>query len=83
MLEADKISLNRLKPGVRTEKVPKFKDVKRNMHNAIERRYRTSINDRIIELKEIIAGPSAKVSDNLLECIKYIGETLLIKEILG
>lgn len=35
---------------------------KRSAHNAIERRYRTSINDKIIELKNIIAGEDAKVS---------------------
>uniref|UniRef100_A0A0A9XFH7 Sterol regulatory element-binding protein 1 n=1 Tax=Lygus hesperus TaxID=30085 RepID=A0A0A9XFH7_LYGHE len=77
VLETDKVSLSRLKPPLRPEKVPKFKDVKRNMHNAIERRYRTSINDRIIELKEIIAGPSAKMNKSLIlrkaiEYIKYL-----------
>jgi hypothetical protein len=60
VLEPDKVSLNRLKPFP-SEKVPKVREVKRNMHHAIERRYRTSINDRIIELKDIIAGPEAKV----------------------
>lgn len=44
-------------------KEPKVKEVKRSAHNAIERRYRTSINDKIIELKDIIVGPEAKVSD--------------------
>ena len=35
------------------------------MYNSIERMYRTSINDRISELKDIISGTSAKV-------VKYI-----------
>ncbi|XP_014249917.1 sterol regulatory element-binding protein 1 [Cimex lectularius] len=79
ILEADKISLNRLKNGTR-ERVPKFKEVKRNMHNAIERRYRTSINDRIIELKDIIAGPAAKMNKSLIlrkaiEYIRYLRES--------
>lgn len=34
---------------------------KRNSHNAIERRYRTSINDKITELKDMIVGTEAKV----------------------
>jgi hypothetical protein len=33
----------------------------RNSHNVIERRYRTSINDKILELKDMILGPEAKV----------------------
>lgn len=34
---------------------------KRSSHNAIERRYRTSINDKITELKDMIVGTEAKV----------------------
>lgn len=41
--------------------VPKVKEVKRSAHNAIERRYRTSINDKIIELKNMLVGYDAKV----------------------
>lgn len=36
-------------------------EVKRSSHNAIERRYRNSINDKILELKNLIAGEEAKV----------------------
>ena len=38
-----------------------MKEGKRNAHNAIERRYRTSINDKIVELKNMIVGIDAKV----------------------
>lgn len=41
---------------------PKVKEVKRSAHNAIERRYRTSINDKIIELKNMVVGEAAKLN---------------------
>lgn len=34
----------------------------RSSHNVIERRYRTSINDKIMELKDMILGTEAKVN---------------------
>lgn len=37
-------------------------DKPRSSHNVIERRYRTSINDKIMELKDMILGPEAKVN---------------------
>jgi sterol regulatory element-binding transcription factor 1 len=40
---------------------PKVKEVKRSAHNAIERRYRTSINSCIVELKNIVVGSDAKL----------------------
>lgn len=52
-----KVAINRVQP-VKEQKV---KEVKRSAHNAIERKYRTSINDKIIELKNIIVGEEAKV----------------------
>ena len=42
-----------MKSGGKTEK--------RSAHNAIERRYRTSINDKIVELKNLVVGPDTKV----------------------
>lgn len=39
----------------------KVKEVKRSAHNAIERRYRTSINSCIVELKNIVVGVDAKL----------------------
>ncbi|EEB11877.1 sterol regulatory element-binding protein, putative [Pediculus humanus corporis] len=43
-------------------------------HNAIERRYRTSINEKIIELKNIIVGKEAKINKSLIlkKAIDYI-----------
>lgn len=79
VIEPDKVSLHKITSPVTIskDKVPKVKEVKRNMHNAIERRYRTSINDRIVELKDIIAGPNAKMNKSLIlrkaiEYIKYL-----------
>lgn len=40
---------------------PKVKEVKRSAHNAIERRYRTSINSCIVELKNMVVGVEAKL----------------------
>lgn len=60
VLEGDKIALSQA-PNIGP---PKVKEVKRSAHNAIERRYRTSINDRIIELKNMLVGEDAKVRLN-------------------
>lgn len=58
VIDPDKVAINRLNTS---GKEPKVKEVKRSAHNAIERKYRTSINDRIVELKNIIVGVDAKV----------------------
>ncbi|XP_055909282.1 sterol regulatory element-binding protein 1 [Eupeodes corollae] len=50
----NKVPINRVQP--------KVKEVKRSAHNAIERRYRTSINDKINELKNMVVGESAKLN---------------------
>jgi len=49
-----KVPINRVQP--------KVKEVKRSAHNAIERRYRTSINDKINELKNLVVGEQAKLN---------------------
>ncbi|XP_017071304.1 sterol regulatory element-binding protein 2 [Drosophila eugracilis] len=49
-----KVAINRVQP--------KVKEVKRSAHNAIERRYRTSINDKINELKNLVVGEQAKLN---------------------
>ena len=53
-----------------TKKVPE----KRSAHNVIEKRYRSSINDKIIELKNIVAGEEAKLNKSavLRKTIDYI-----------
>ena len=47
---------------------------KRSAHNAIERRYRSSINDKIIELKNMVVGPEAKLNKSaiLRKTVDYI-----------
>jgi len=46
--------------------VMSIKDEKpKSSHNIIERRYRTSINDKIMELKDMILGTEAKVNINV------------------
>jgi sterol regulatory element-binding transcription factor 1 len=46
----------------------------RSAHNAIEKRYRLSINDKIIELRELIAGKDSKLNKSgvLRKAIEYI-----------
>ena len=53
-----------------TKKVPE----KRSAHNVIEKRYRSSINDKIIELKNIVAGEEAKLNKSavLRKTVDYI-----------
>ena len=48
--------------------------VRKSGHNAIEKRYRSSINDRIVELKNILAGEDAKMNKSaiLRKAIEYI-----------
>lgn len=59
VLDPNKIPISRLtngkgQGGVKTEK--------RSAHNLIEKRYRTSINDKIVELKDLVCGPDAKMN---------------------
>lgn len=70
VLDGDKIALNQA-PNISP---PKVKEVKRSAHNAIERRYRTSINDRIVELKNMLVGEEAKLNKSaiLRKTIDYI-----------
>ncbi|XP_015596800.1 sterol regulatory element-binding protein 1 [Cephus cinctus] len=73
VLDTDKVQINRLNTGSHIG-VPRVREVKRSAHNAIERRYRTSINDKIIELKNIIVGVDAKLNKSaiLRKTIDYI-----------
>ena len=58
MQSAPKIAISRL---VHTKPLQVVKMEKRTTHNAIERRYRTSINDKINELKNLLVGAEEKV----------------------
>ena len=40
------------------------KPERKSAHNVIEKRYRSSINDKIVELKDIVAGKDAKVGQD-------------------
>lgn len=66
---AGKLQINRLPQSQSTQSspaVPKVKEVKRSAHNAIERRYRTSINSCIVELKNIVVGVDAKLNKSAI-----------------
>ncbi|XP_058798144.1 sterol regulatory element-binding protein 1 isoform X2 [Phymastichus coffea] len=73
VLDTEKVQINRINTSSHVT-VPKVKEVKRSAHNAIERRYRTSINDKIIELKNIVVGVDAKLNKSaiLRKTIDYI-----------
>lgn len=73
MLDTEKVQINRINTNTHVA-VPKVKEVKRSAHNAIERRYRTSINDKIIELKNMVVGLDAKLNKSaiLRKTIDYI-----------
>lgn len=45
---------------------PPRREGKRSTHNAIERRYRTSINDKIVELKNMLVGDAGKLNKSAI-----------------
>ncbi|XP_077388668.1 sterol regulatory element-binding protein 1 [Festucalex cinctus] len=61
MVDAEKLPINRIITNGKTGGLP-AKGEKRTAHNAIEKRYRSSINDKIIELKDLVAGTEAKLN---------------------
>ncbi|NWS11002.1 SRBP1 protein, partial [Pachyramphus minor] len=60
VVDADKLPINRLAPSGKPALV-QSRGEKRTAHNAIEKRYRSSINDKIVELKDLVVGTEAKV----------------------
>ncbi|XP_050823818.1 sterol regulatory element-binding protein 1 isoform X2 [Gopherus flavomarginatus] len=73
MMDADKLPINRLATSGKPVLVQN-KGEKRTAHNAIEKRYRSSINDRIMELKDLVVGSEAKMNKSaiLRKAIDYI-----------
>jgi Helix-loop-helix DNA-binding domain len=67
---SDKLPITKL---TSTVKASSCRTEKRTAHNAIEKRYRLSINDRIIELRNLISGPDSKVSsfNSLLNSVTF------------
>lgn len=68
IVDTEKLPINRIaicgKPGIQPHK-----GEKRTAHNAIEKRYRSSINDKILELKDLVSGTEAKVCPHLNLCV--------------
>ncbi|KAG8433354.1 hypothetical protein GDO86_017581 [Hymenochirus boettgeri] len=73
MVDADKLPINRIAANGKMAML-NGKGEKRTAHNAIEKRYRSSINDKIIELKDLVSGTEAKLNKSavLKKAIDYI-----------
>ncbi|KAI1895999.1 hypothetical protein AGOR_G00090290 [Albula goreensis] len=73
VMDTEKLPINRIAISGRSPGLPN-RGEKRTAHNAIEKRYRSSINDKIIELKDLVAGTEAKLNKSsvLRKAIDYI-----------
>uniref|UniRef100_A0A493TDG9 Sterol regulatory element-binding protein 1 n=1 Tax=Anas platyrhynchos platyrhynchos TaxID=8840 RepID=A0A493TDG9_ANAPP len=73
VVDAEKLPINRLAPSGKPA-LAQGKGEKRTAHNAIEKRYRSSINDKIVELKDLVVGTEAKLNKSaiLRKAIEYI-----------
>ncbi|KAM9325587.1 sterol regulatory element-binding protein 2 [Gastrophryne carolinensis] len=69
----DKMPIKQVPGTLKQPEVPKEGE-RRTTHNIIEKRYRSSINDKIIELKDLVMGTDAKMhkSGVLKKAIDYI-----------
>lgn len=79
MVDAEKLPINRIAISGKPNGQP-HKGEKRTAHNAIEKRYRSSINDKIIELKDLVAGTEAKLNKSAvlrkaIDYIRYLQQT--------
>ncbi|XP_073442742.1 sterol regulatory element-binding protein 2 isoform X1 [Dendrobates tinctorius] len=73
MMGQEKMPIKQV-PGIfKQQEVPKEGE-RRTTHNIIEKRYRSSINDKILELKDLVMGTDAKMhkSGVLKKAIDYI-----------
>ena len=59
VVETEKVPINRLNQQSKQSKPAKGE--KKTSHNAIEKRYRLSINDKIVELRDLVDGKDSKV----------------------
>ncbi|XP_062989682.1 sterol regulatory element-binding protein 2 isoform X2 [Elgaria multicarinata webbii] len=69
----EKMPIKQVPGGAKQQEPPKEGE-RRTTHNIIEKRYRSSINDKIIELKDLVMGTDSKMhkSGVLRKAIDYI-----------
>ncbi|NP_001184012.1 sterol regulatory element-binding protein 1 [Canis lupus familiaris] len=74
VVDTEKLPINRLAAGGKALGSAQNRGEKRTAHNAIEKRYRSSINDKIVELKDLVVGTEAKLNKSavLRKAIDYI-----------
>ncbi|XP_058415507.1 sterol regulatory element-binding protein 1 isoform X3 [Diceros bicornis minor] len=74
VVDPDKLPINRLAACGKAPGLAQSRGEKRTAHNAIEKRYRSSINDKIVELKDLVVGTEAKLNKSavLRKAIDYI-----------
>ncbi|XP_064419405.1 sterol regulatory element-binding protein 2 isoform X2 [Latimeria chalumnae] len=79
MMGTEKLPIKQMSGNVKVAEGPKEGE-RRTTHNIIEKRYRSSINDKIVELKDLVMGTDAKmhksgVLKKAIDYIKYLQQT--------